>query len=197
MELEEMKILWGEMSKEVEKQKLLTDSIITKMIHATYKNKIKHVIIPESVGAIGCIICSMVILFNFTRLHTWYLLGCGIISVIILLILAIFSLRAISKFRGFRIQNTDFKQTLMNYSKGKLQFVFVQKLSFYLGAILLVVVLPVMGEVIAGKDILVSSRVWFLYAIEFPLYYLFTRWVYKSYNKITRDAEDILNELNT
>lgn len=196
MELEEMKTQWGEMSKEMEKQKQLTDSIITKMTQANFKNKIRSIVIPETIGALGCVVCSVIILLNFSLLNTWYLLGCGIISVLILMVLAIVSFRAICKIRYVRIRNTDFKQTLLNYSKGKLQFVFVQKLSFYLGAILLIVVLPVMGEIIAGKDIFKGTRIWFLYAIEFPFYYLFAKWVYKSYFKITRDAEDLLHELN-
>ena len=83
----------------------------------------------------------------------------------------------------------------MEYSKGKIQFVFVQKLSFYLGSILMLAILPVMGQLIGGKDLFKETSLWIWYAIGFPFFYWFAKWVFKSYIKSTADAENILKEL--
>ncbi len=195
MELEEMKRLWGEMAIEMEKQKKLTSSLITKMITQDYHNKINRLLLPETIGSLGCLGSALFILFNFQQLNTWYLSGCGIASAIILFALPILSISAILTMRSVNIAGNTFKQSLLQYSKCKRQFVFKQKASFYLGAILLVVLLPVMSKLIFEKDIFITQRLWLSYAITFTFFYGFARWVFKSYNKKIAAAEGMLKEL--
>jgi hypothetical protein len=195
MQLEEMKTLWEEMSMEIEKQKKITDSLIIKMTQADYRNKINKILFPEAIGSLACFAGVLFILINFQKLNTWYLLICGIIAALILLLLPILSIKAIRKMGSVNISGNNYKQSLLEYSKGKLQFVFVQKLSFYLGSILMLVILPVMGQLISGKDFFTETRLWIWYAIGFPFFYSFARWVFKSYKKTAGDAENILKEL--
>jgi hypothetical protein len=195
MELEEMKSLWGEMSMEIEKQKKLTDSLIIKMTQADYRNKISKILIPEAIASPVCFAAAVFIFINLQKLNNWYLLVCGISAVLILVLLPILSIKAICKIRSLNISDNNYKQSLLDYSKGKMQFVFVQKLSFYLGAILMLVILPVMGKFIGGKDFFIETRLWMWYAGGFPFFYIFSKWVFKSYIKITEDAESILKEL--
>ena len=195
MELEEMKTLWGEMSIEIEKQKKLTDSLIIKMTQTKYRNKINKILISETIGALVCLTGILFILINFQKLNNMYLLVCGIISALILFLLPIISIKAIRSIRSINISDNNYKQSLLEYSKGRIQFVFVQKLSFYLGSILMLVILPVMGQLIGGMDFFTETKLWIWYAIGFPFFYLFAKWVFKSYNKLTADAENILKEL--
>jgi hypothetical protein len=195
MELEEMKSQWVEMSKEFENQRKLTESLIIKMTTTDYKNKFSKILIPEVIGAFICFTGALFILVNLQKLNNWYLMICGTISVLILFLLPVLSFSAIHKIRSVNILNNDYKQSLLEYSKGKLRFVFVQKLSFYLGAILMLVILPVMGKLIGGKDFFIETRLWFWYAIGFPFFYGYSKWVFKKYLKITEDAENILKEL--
>ena len=195
MELEEMKTLWQQMSSEIEKQKKMNDNLVIRITRHDYKNKISKIVIPEAIGGIGCIAESIYILLNFQKLQNPYLVGCGIISVIILLMFPLLSLMGVSKIRRLNIGANNFRQSLLDYSKGKLQFVFIQKLSFYLGAILLLVILPVMGKLIGGLNYFTETRLWLLYAVCFPFFYFFARWVFKGYIKTASDAENILKEL--
>jgi hypothetical protein len=197
MELEKMKTLWEEMSIEMDKQKKLTDSLIIKMTQTNYRNKVNKILIPEAMGALVCFAGIMFIAVNFQKLNTWYLLVCGIVAVLILFIMPILSIKAIRNMRSINISANNYRQSLLEYSKGKVQFVFVQKLSFYLGSILMLAVLPVMGRIIGGKDFFTETRIWYWYAIGFPFFYWFAKWVFKSYNKSTVDAENILKELDT
>ena len=194
MELEEMKSLWSEMSLKIENQKKLTDSLIIKMTKMNYNNKINKIAIPETIGSLGCFAMAFYILSNLQKLNTWYLLTCGIAAAAILLTLGVLSLRAIRKIKDVNIGN-DFKESLIAYSKAKIQFVSVQKLTFYLGAILLVTSLPVMGMLIGGKDFFITTKLWLWYAVSYPFFHVFARWVFKSYVRKIEDAENILKDL--
>src|SRR5882757_4424068 len=197
MELEEMKTLWTEMSVEIEKQKKLTGSLIIKMTQANYKNKINKILIPEATGSIICFASLVFILINIQKLNNWYLLTCGIISVIILFVLPILSIKAVRRMMSVNILNSDLKRSLLEYSKSKKQFVSVQKLNFYLGAILMLTTLPVTAQIIGETDLFIKTRLWLWYAIAFPFFYGITKWVFKSYNKTSTAAENILKELDS
>ena len=195
MEFEEMKSLWEEMSGKIEQQKKIIDSVIIKMTKSDYKNKIMKIFIPELIGALVCFVAAIYILFSFQKLDRWYLNVCSVVSILILILLPVLSFNAIHKIRSVNILDNNYKESLLEYSKGKRQFVFIQKLSFYLGAVLLLVVLPVMGQLIAGKDLFIETRLWLWYAIGYPFFYVFSKWVFRKYAKTTVEAEEILKEL--
>jgi hypothetical protein len=195
MELEQMKILWDEMSASIEKQKQLTDSLIIKMTQTDYKNKISKIVIPETIGSFVCIAEFIFILINFQKLNTWYLQSCGIISLVILVVLPVLSIKVINELQSVKILDSTYKEVLLEYSKSKMQFVFVQKMNFYLGAILLLTTLPVIWKLIDGKDLFIKIDLWLWYAISFPFFYGIACWVFKRYTKTIADAKNILKEL--
>ena len=56
MELEEMQLVWQEMSAQIETQKKITDSIIIKMTKSNYeRNRLNNIRIPEMAGAFTCL----------------------------------------------------------------------------------------------------------------------------------------------
>jgi hypothetical protein len=195
MQLEEMQTLWGEMSIAVEKQKKLTDSLILKMIRADYRNKLNKILIPEAISTLIAFAAVLYILLNLQKLTTWYLLACGITTVLILVVLPILSIRSIYKMKAVNILSNGLKHSLQEYSKQKLRWVSIQKTSFYLGAILMVVTLPAVCQIISGVDVFTKTKLWLGYAIAFPFYYAFAKWVLNYYTKTTVAAEAILKEL--
>jgi hypothetical protein len=195
MELEQMKTRWAEMSLQLEKQKRLTDTLVVKMMRNEYSNKINKILIPEIIGDLVCVAGLVYLLANFEKLDTWYLIGCGIVSAVILLVLPLLSLDSIRKLKSVNIAVNNCKQTLEQYSRGKIRFIFAQKMSFYLGALLLVAFLPTMGRLMGKKDPFMATRLWMLYALIFPFFLFFSRWVFRSYMKATRAAETILKDL--
>jgi hypothetical protein len=197
MELEEMKSLWGEMSAEMEKQKQLTASLIISMTKVNYRHKLNKIIIPEVSGAFVCFAAILFILINFHKLDTGYMQACAIISLAILFIQPVLSVRAVYQISSINISANSYKQTLSDYAKGKIQFVFAQKLSFYLGAILLLTLLPVAVELMGGKDPFKKDITWFGYVIAYPLVYGLARWTFKKYMKTIANAENIMKEIST
>lgn len=195
MELEEMKTMWTKMSAEIEKQKKVTDSLIIKMTETNYRTKLGRILAPEIAGAIICFAAMLFIFINIQQLHPGYLLACGICAIVILFLLCWLPLKAIWKIHSISIETKSYKQVLLEYSTSKKRFVFVQKLSFYLSAVLLLVALPVMGMLIAGKDLFKETNFWMFYAVAFPCFYPFSKWVYKSYSNMVADAENILRGL--
>ena len=195
MELEEMKTLWAEMSAAVEKQKKLTDSIIIKMTQTNYSTKINRIFIPELIGSFVCFAMGLYILANFQKLNTWWMAAFGAAGVLILFLLPVLSLRTIHTLRSVNILQSNYKQSLQLYAKGKLQFIFVQKLSFYLSAVMMVLLFPVMCMILGVKEPFKHASLWIAYLIMFPLFYFLARWVFRKYIKMTGDAENILKEL--
>ena len=68
MELEELRNEWQEMSKEIEKQKILTDKLIIDMTQKKYKNKLNSISIPETIGTVICFAAAIYIFINFSHL---------------------------------------------------------------------------------------------------------------------------------
>jgi hypothetical protein len=165
------------------------------MTQSNYRNKINKIFIPEAVSSLVAFAGIIYIAANFQKLQTWYLLVCGIVAVLILFLLPYLSLKSIRTMRRVNISGSNYKDALMEYSKSRLRFVFVQKLSFYLGAVLMLVILPVMGAVMGGKDLFKTTPLWYSYAIAFPFFYAFAQWVFKHYIKIAADAENILKDI--
>lgn len=195
MELEEMKSLWEEMSSKVEKQSKITDALILKMTNLNYRRKVNKLMVYEVIGAFVCLLGLLFMAVNFYKLDTWYLQVCSFVSAVILILLPVFSIKALCRMSRINISENNYQQTLVAYSKGKVQFLMVQKASFYVGAILLVSLLPVMGKLITGHDFFKVSNIWLVYAISFPFFYYYAVWVWNNYTKSVLEAENILKEL--
>jgi len=195
MELEEMKIAWEEMSADISRQKKLTDSLIIKMTQINYRNKTLKITVPETIGSFGCLAMALYIAIHFQALHTWYLQGCGLITLITLVMLPIVSFRSIYVITAVQVEGNKYKESLLQYANGKKKFVALQKMNFYLGAILLVVILPVTGQVIGGKDVFKQQWIWLWFSTSFIFFYILARWIFRKYMKIMTEAQTILQEL--
>jgi len=197
MELEEMRSAWTEMSTVVEKQKKLTDKLIIDMTQAKYQNTLSRIKTPELISTAICALQVMLILVNFRKFDTGFSVACAIISVAILSILPILSIRAINKMNNLNVTNNNYKQILTDYANDKLRFLSIQRLSFFLGFILMITCLPVMLKIMDGKNKEVSPEVWFWFLPLGMLFFIiFARWVYGYYARTATRAENLLKELN-
>jgi hypothetical protein len=195
MELEEMQKVWAEMSEERQKQARLTDKLIIMMTQQQYRNRLSKIAVPETIGAVVSFSIVLLILVNFGKYDTGYLLASGISSAAILVALPILSLRAIHKMNNLNIGGNSYRQTLIEFAKRKRQFLLVQKLSFYLGLVLTIVCLPVMSKIMGGKEIHIKSGAWLWFLPAVGVFILFFRWVYGCYARTTDRMEDLLKEV--
>jgi hypothetical protein len=197
MEFEELKSQWSEMSANVDNQKKLTDKKISTMTEMSYRDKIRTIKIWEVTGAIFCCVGLIFILSGMNKLEPWYLMICGIVSVIMLILMPALSLSTLFKISSDDIATNDYRQVLFDYNTRKINFINVQKLSICLGALLFVTILPVMGKLISGKNLFKSATIWYIYSVGFPFLYYFATWVFKKYNSSLNKAEEILHDLKS
>ena len=196
MELEKLRSEWQEMSKEIEKQKILTDKLIIDMTQKKYKNKLKLISIPESIGTVICFAASLYIFINFSKLDNWHLQLSGVFTALFCVVLPILSMRSVFDMQKINMSTSNYKQSLERFAKNKKQFVLIQKASFYLSFILVIVSLPVAAKLMNGKDLFLESKAWLWYIpFGFLFLYLFSKWVFKHYKKTTQFAEELLKDL--
>ena len=198
MDLEEIKNQWDKMSKDIKKQKILTDKLIIDMTQEKYNNKLKLISIPETIGTVICFAGAIYIFINFGKLDTWYMQLSGLFTALFCIILPILSLRSIFGMQKLDMSNNNYKQSIEKFAKSKKQFVLIQKVSFYLSFILVLVCLPVAGKLMNNKDLFLESKVWLWYIpFGFVFLYFISRWVFKKYKSATTSAENLLKELET
>ena len=161
MELDELRSEWQEMSNEIKKQKILTDKLIIDMTQERFNNRLKSISIPETIGTVVCFGVAILILLNFSKLNTWYLQLSGIFSILFYIVLPILSLKTIYGMKRINISQGNYRETLEQFAKNKMQFIRVQKWSYYLSFILVIVCLPVASKLMNGTDIFLESAVWF------------------------------------
>lgn len=196
MDLEEMRNNWQEMSKEIEQQKILTDKLIIDMTQNKFNNKLKSISTPETIGTIVCFGVAFLILLNFSKLDTWYLQLSGAFSGLFYIVLPILSLKTIYGMKRINISEGNYKDSLERFAKNKMQFIRVQKWSYYLSFVLVIVCLPVASKLMNGTDIFLESAVWLWYLpFGFAFLYFFSRWVFKKYKRASNSAEELLKDL--
>ncbi|PCJ97107.1 MAG: hypothetical protein COA50_05570 [Flavobacteriaceae bacterium] len=201
MDLAEIQTIWSEMSVELEKQKKLTNEIILKMTQQEYRDNMNKIKYPEIFGGVICLAAVLLMLFHFRELDTWPLRICGIICLLILTILPIYSIKAIKQMDSVTILKSNYKQALTEFAKGKKQFLVAQKLSVYLGFLLLAAATVVFSKLMGGENILSMEKIKsVLVALPFGLLFfiVFTRLVTKhskaKLNSLTQMLEKLEEE---
>ncbi len=195
MELDEMKILWEEMNQKIEKQKTLTNTIIMEMTKTRYKNKFNKITAFETAGTVICFGMVLAIIFNFEKLDTWYLAGSGIFAIAFLIGLPFAVLSQLYQIRNLNIGMGDFKEVLNQYAKHQHVLLLIQRIGIYMNVVFMFVSLLLAGKIMNNKDLMLEGPVWFWMIPAGIVLYLFSRWSYRHYERITKSAEDILKEL--
>lgn len=196
MELEEMKLLWSDLSKEVEQQKILTDNLIIEMTKERYKAKLNRIALPETIGSIICFAFALFIILNITKLEPWYLMACGLFTIVYLIALPILSLQTIYKMKHIDTSNHNFKEVLLSYAKYKKNYLLIQKASIFFSILLVITSLPVSGKILSNKDIFTQNNIWYWYVpLMLVFLFFFYKWALKCYTNISNSAESLLMEL--
>jgi len=198
MELEEMKTLWEEMSERVEKLELVNEQNIMEMTQQKYSKKFNKLLAYERSGAVICIGMGIVLLLNIGKLDTWYLMACGIFSILTLFILPFMSLGLLNRITNLNLSRDSYKETLVRFEKSKNRLLLLQRGGVILSIILALVVLPVMDKIFNGNDFFtkeISLSFWIFIGVTMVALFFFARWGYGCYKSVTRSAENVLKEL--
>jgi len=198
MDLEEIKAIWSDMSDQLEQQKKLTNEIIIKMTQERYSNKFQKITIFESMGAVVCFIAAFYIIINFDKLDSWYLVVCGVITLVFMLVLPILVLRSLHQIRNLNITESSYRDTVVNYERIRRNLLMQQQFGIYGSFVIFFTTLAIFSRISSGEDIFQDYQdtgVYIFGAIVCVLLYFFARWGYGCYKSITSSAESIIKEL--
>lgn len=198
MKLEELQTAWYEMSEQLEHQKKLTDNIIMEMTQKKYTDKFRTISLFETFGASICFIAALYIIVNFYKLNTWYLITCGIFSLLFLIVLPIFVLVSLYRIKNINITKHSFSDTLIHYIKEKNRLMLLQKLGIGASFIQLFAVAIVFAKILSNKDFFMVERdIWSYVFMGLAVVFIFlmARWGYNGYKKVTNSAEQLLKNL--
>ena len=198
MELEEMKTLWEEMSERVEKLELVNEQNIMEMTQEKYTKKFNKLLAYERSGAVICIGMGIVLLLNIWKLDTWYLMTCGIFSVLTLFILPFMSLGLLNRITNLNLSRYSYKETLIRFKKSRDRVLLLQRGGVILSIVFALVVIPVMDKIFNGNDFFtkeISTGYWVFVTVAMVALFFFARWGYGCYKSITSSAENVLKEL--
>jgi len=197
MELEELKLNWDELSKKLEKQELLNIKLIEQMIRTNYQSRLKKVIYPEFFGAIVCLIGAIGILWTFSKLDTLILQVMGILSIVFLILLPVISFQSLKGVYQIDMGQHNYAEMLAQFARDKIRFQKLQKLAAILSTIFMFVFIPTSFKLLADKDYTTYLTFWL---ISIPVCSLFvivlSRWVWKHYNRVLKQAEELLADID-
>ncbi len=202
MELEEMKLLWEEMSRKVEKQQVLTDKIIMEMTKQQYRNRFSKIISYEGVGSIICCVVAVFVLFNFRKLDTWYLQALGAFCVSYFFLMPFFIMRSLFRIRGLRIAEGNYRDNIARFARRKRDVIHLQRIALVFNFLLFLAIIPVSDKLLNDNDLFVKAyetgdALFIGATIVFAtiVMLLISRWGYRSYKRVTASAENLLKDL--
>ena len=198
MELEELQSAWTQMSNEINHQKKLTNQIILDMTKQKYQNKFTTITKYETLGAIICFTIALFVLINFQKLDTWYLQVCGILTLSFLIVLPAMVLSTLKRIKNIDILNGSYKENLKLYVKTKNRLLRLQQIGIAVGLIGLVFIVPVTSKIISNKNVFLTSlktEQYIIFTITMVIMVFFCKWAYNGYLKVTRSAQELLQDL--
>jgi len=193
-----MKSLWEDMSQKIDQQKVLTDPIIREMTQKRYSKEVRFITISESIGIVVAISILIYLLLNFDKLDTWYLMMFGIIAVLTLLVMPIVSLKSMKILTQINIAHDNYKQSLINFAKGKKQHLLTQQIGAYLSIPILLIFIILTQKIVNNNDLLIDkdlSVYWYILPIGIAFQFLLSKWILRKHKKTINSAETILKEL--
>ncbi|WP_405414760.1 hypothetical protein [Maribacter sp. Asnod1-A12] len=198
MELEELKSAWTQLSDELNHQKKLTNKIILDMTKQKYQNKFTTITKYETLGAFVCFAIAFFVILNFGKLDTWYLQVCGILTLLFLIVLPVMVLTTIKTIKNIDILNGSYKDNLKFYLKTKNRLLKLQQVGIAIGFVGLFFIVPVTSKIISNKNVFLTSlktEQYVIFAITMIAMVFFCKWAYNGYLKVTRSAQELLQDL--
>ncbi len=196
MELEEIKKQWDQLSSQMDKQKLLTDQMITEMKKERFQRKLKGIALPESIGSLICMGAAVLLIVKFGLLDTWYLQLFGILSIAFCLGLPLITLSAVRRMQQAGKTDWNIRDSLIEFTRARKRFLLVQRMGLIGSMLFAVVGPPALMKVMSGKDMLQGNPIlWWYLPLVLILLIPFARWGYRHYDRMTAQAEQLLSDL--
>ncbi|MBL0183454.1 MAG: hypothetical protein IPP96_14645 [Chitinophagaceae bacterium] len=198
MELDDLKNTWHDISNQADKKQTLTPEMIDDITRNKYHSKIRMIAIPELAGGLICFAAAAYVILNFSLLDTVLVQGAGMVTILLLLGLPVLSWASILQLKMTKEVSKSYADTVKEFAIKKIRFCRLQKLNFTLSYLLLATTI-LLSTKIFGKNWVGNNQ--FLFIVSFSFGYIvllfFSKWVWKRYNNLLRQAEELLKEIGS
>lgn len=196
MELEEMKSLWSDLSVKVEKQDRIQQELIMEITKQRFRSKLNSIQVSELIGTVVCFAGAAYFILNFGKLEIWYNQVFALINILIAIALPLLSLTTIRSMKNLQIGTESPISILKDFTKRKLRFWQVQRLSLVLASVYLLTILLPFAELQGKSEVIMSRSFWMVYIpLGFAFMLMFSSWVWKKYKRGIASSEALLREL--
>lgn len=196
MELKEMKSLWSDLSVKVEKQDRINRELILEITKQKFKSRLNSIQVAELLGAVVCFAGAAYFIVNFGKLEIWYNQVFALMNILIAVILPLLSLSTIYAMKNLQIGSESPIAILKEFTKRKLRFWQVQRLSLVLASVYLLTILLPFAELQGKSEVLMSRFFGLIYIpLGFAFLLIFSGWVWKKYKRGIAASEELLREL--
>ena len=198
MELDDYKNTWDEMGEKVEEKQIFNPKLLNKMSKSKFDSKLKKIAIPEIIASIICFGSAIYIGFQFNVLNTVLFKFVGVALILLFILLPAISLHSVQQLYKSVDINKSYADTLKEFAVQKMKFYKLQKLnialSYPLLALLMILITKLFGKHTNDEN---AYFMIFGFCFGYVVLLFFSEWVFKKYNRIIRQTEDLLNELST
>lgn len=198
MELDDLKNIWENIKSQVTVKQDINFKMFDTMNKKKFHSILKKIVIPEMMGNIVCIGSAFFIGFNFDKSNTIAFQITGILSILLFVVLSVISFMSIQQLYKTADIRKSYADTLKEFTVKKIKFCKLQKLNLTLCYLLFVTIILLSTRLFERNQITNSAYFFILsYSMGYIILALFSKWVFKHYNKTIRETEDLLNELSS
>jgi hypothetical protein len=196
MELDQLKSTWNQLhgrglnTGNINLQKMNT------MQGTLFYSRFYKILVPELTGALVSLASAAYLVARFYKLSSPFLQVNGIITIVLLVVLPAIGLSSVWQlYKGNKI-GVPYAEAVREFAVQKMRFCKLQKLNIFLSYLLLVTMILIIPSLF-GKNNTTGSKYFFVFAFTIGYSFLvaFSSWVFKSYKKTIRQAEELLNDL--
>jgi hypothetical protein len=199
MELEEIKNIWSEMNQKPNKQIGLTYNNFDDVRQLKYNKQANIFKGGEVIGLLVAYTLAGIILYKFNVLDKWYLIMSGIILVIYLLVMPLYTITGIMRMKKIDLVNSNYKEVLEHFYSTKSRLKQAEKISLIASPFLFVASTFILVKIFTDINLFVLDiqlHILFFIGIAFLGAILFNVWAFKKRNEKLKSVKKLLEEDN-
>jgi uncharacterized integral membrane protein len=198
MELEEMQSLWDDMNQKPVKQKG-SHLNISNMTQLKYNKKAYIFKVGEIMGLLVAYTFAGIILYKFNTLDKWYLIICGIILVMYLLVMPLYTIAGIIRMKKIDLAKSSYKEVMEHFYSVKSRLKQTEKISFIASPFIFVASMVILTKIFTDIDFFALTfqlPMMLLIVLSFTGAILFNIWAFKKRVEQLQSVKQLLEEDN-
>ncbi len=199
MELEEIKSLWDDVNQKPAIKEFFSRQNISYMTQLNYNKQANTFRVAEIIGLVVAYALAGLILYKFNMLDTWYLSICGIIVVMYLLLMPLYTITGIIRMRKIDLAKSSYKEVMEHFYSVKSRLKQAENVSLIASPFLFVFSMAILAKIFMDIDFFTLTfqlPIVLLIVLAFTGAILFNIWAFKKRGKQLQSVKQLLEEGN-